>query len=587
MSYRTHRLGELRKQNVGQSVKLSGWADTVRDHGGLLFIDLRDRYGTTQVVFNPEHKDAYELAQKVRSEFVISIEGAVKLRSQHVNKDLATGEIEVHATSLEILNKSVVPPFEVGSKDISESLKLKYRYITLRGEDAMLRMEKRAKMGQVIRNHLDKQSFLELETPILTKSTPEGARDFLVPSRLNENKFYALPQSPQIFKQLFMVAGIDRYYQIAKCFRDEDLRADRQPEFTQLDIELSFTNVEEVMTLGEDLLKNVAKELIDVDLGTLDRLTYDDAMDRYGSDKPDTRFGLKLVNLSDIAAKCSFKVFNDVVNKGGLVKGINVKGLAEQLSRKDIDDLTKDISKFGARGLAWIKVEESGLSSVIAKFFTEEELKAMADKMGAEPGDILFFVADSPKVVHDSLGNLRLILRDKFNLVEKGTFKALWVTDFPLLEWLPEEKRYKAMHHPFTSPSPSSPLDEKDLNKIKSLAYDLVLNGNEIAGGSIRIHDVDVQKQVFALLGIDSDAAEDKFGHLLGALRHGAPPHGGIAFGYDRTLAVLMEDDSIRDVIPFPKTQKGQCLVTDAPAAVVDLELMDLHVKNIKKANKE
>ncbi|BDU50145.1 aspartate--tRNA ligase [Haliovirga abyssi] len=591
MYYRTHALNELSKKNIGEKVTLSGWINTRRDHGGVIFIDLRDRTGMTQIVFNPEYNaEVHSKAHGLRSEYVLKVQGEVKARDEiNINPNLKTGEVEVFINELEILNKSEVLPFEIDDNTtVNENIRLKYRYLDMRKPKMYNNLLKRSKMINSMRNFFMEEDFLEVDTPVLTKSTPEGARDFLVPSRMNEGKFYALPQSPQLFKQILMVGGIERYYQIAKCFRDEDLRADRQPEFTQVDVELSFVTENEIMDMMEKLSKKIAKDVVDVDIDyKFEKLDYNIAMEKYGSDKPDTRFGLELVDLTDIAKECDFKVFRTVAQKGGLVKGINAKAGSGKLSRKIIDDLTKFVSIYGAKGLAWIKINEDGsYASVITKFFSEEQVEQLVKRMNGEPGDILFFVADKPKVVYDSLGNLRLQLGEKLDLINKDEYKFLWVVDFPLLEWSEEEKRYKAQHHPFTAiKSEDMDLMETAPEKIRTVSYDLVLNGNEVGGGSLRIHQEETQEKVFKLLGLEKEEAEEKFGFFLNAFKYGAPPHGGIAFGLDRFLMVLLKEQSIREVIPFPKTQKGQCLMTEAPSGVEFTQLRELNLKSTLKKN--
>jgi len=593
MFYKTHNLGELRKENIGEEVVLSGWVDTRRDHGGVIFIDLRDREGFTQIVFNPEYNaKAHELAHKLRNEFVIKVKGEVKERiGENVNKNIKTGDIEIFIKELEILNKSAVLPFEISDDLVSnENIRLKYRYLDLRRPKMFNNLLKRNKMLKTMRDYLDTEGFLDIDTPILTKSTPEGARDFLVPSRLSEGEFYALPQSPQLFKQILMIGGVERYYQVAKCFRDEDLRADRQPEFTQLDIEMSFITENELMDTIENLAKKVTKAVIDVDIDyKFEKMPYAVAMEKYGSDKPDTRFGVELVDLTDIARESDFKVFKTVAENNGLVKGINAKGGANVLSRKVIDDLTKFIGIYGAKGLAWIKINEDGTySSVITKFFSEEQVENMVKRMDGEPGDVLFFVADKPKVVYDALGNLRLQVGKLMNLIDENEYKFLWVVDFPLLEWSEEDKRYKAQHHPFTAIKKEDfELIATTPEKARTVSYDLVLNGSEIGGGSLRIHEEEVQAKVFEILGLSNEEAREKFGFFLDAFKYGAPPHGGIAFGVDRFLMMLLKEDSIREVIPFPKTQKGQCLMTEAPSGVDIKQLKELSIQvTAKKEDK-
>jgi len=581
---RTHYLNELTAADIGAEVTLMGWVMRRRDHGGVIFIDLRDRNGITQVVFNPEHNAAvHAKAHDLRSEWVLAVRGKVCGRPEGMlNPKLNTGEIEVMVDELRILNTSPTPPFPLDEEvEVSENLRLKYRYLDLRRPQMAQNMILRHRASHAMRGYLNDHNFLEIETPVLTRSTPEGARDYLVPSRVNAGKFYALPQSPQIFKQLLMVAGMDRYFQIVRCFRDEDLRADRQPEFTQVDMELSFVDEEDIMGIAEGLIKHLFKATLDRDIPTpFKRLTYAEAMERYGSDKPDTRFGLELINLTETVRESSFKVFASVVKKGGMVKSINAKGCSD-LSRKNIDDLTEYVAQFGAKGLAWVKMKAAGeWQSPIAKFFTEEERAEMTRALEAQEGDLLFFVADTPSVVHHALSELRLELARQLGLIEPGTFDLLWVTDFPLLEYSEDEGRYTAVHHPFTAPNEEDlHLLESNPGKVRSRAYDMVLNGTEIGGGSIRIHQKDMQDKAFKALGISDEEAQDKFNFLLKALEHGAPPHGGIAFGLDRLLMILAARDSIRDVIAFPKTQKATCLLTEAPSPVARKQLTELYLR--------
>ncbi len=587
---RDYFAGELTEANIGDEVRLLGWVDSVRDHGGVIFINLRDKEGVVQVVFDPSKspKEAVEKAKKVRSEYVIGVMGRVERRPEGTeNPKIPTGNIEVVGQQLLILNTCDILPFPIEDNiNVNEEVRLRYRYLDIRRPSMFKKLLLRHEVYQKTREYLAGHGFLEVETPMLTKSTPEGARDFLVPARLERGKFYALPQSPQLFKQILMVGGIERYFQIVKCFRDEDLRKDRQPEFTQIDFEMSFVNEEDVMAISEGLIHYLWKEVLGIDLKLpFPRMTYKEAIEKYGTDKPDLRYGLELVDVSDIAKKVDFKVFRLAVENGGIVKGINIKGGAK-LSRKEIDELTKEAINFGAKGMAWIKLENGKATSPILKFFTEEQKQQLFERMNAEDGDLLIFIADTYDTTHRVLGFLRKIIAEKLDLIPKGEWKFTWVVDFPLVEWDEEEGRLVSLHHPFTSPKEEDidKLDDaiKDKNialSFKSRAYDLVLNGEEIGGGSIRIHRPDIQKKVFELLNISDEEAEEKFGFLINALKYGAPPHGGLAFGLDRILALMTDSDSIREVIAFPKTQKGICPLTGAPDYVSQEQLEELGIE--------
>ena len=580
---RTHHCNQLRLDHLDQEVVLMGWVLRRRDHGGVIFIDLRDRWGITQVVFNPAIDEAvHAKAHRLRSEWVIAVRGKVSPRPPDMeNPKIETGAIEVLVHELRILNTSATPPFPLDEDvEVSDAIRLKYRYLDLRRPEMAANLVLRHKAVQAARAYLNDEGFLEIETPMLTRSTPEGARDYLVPSRVNPGRFYALPQSPQLFKQMLMIGGMDRYYQVVRCFRDEDLRADRQPEFTQIDMEMSFVDEEAVMRLTEGMIQAIfrATRGIELDL-PFRRMTYDEAVARYGTDRPDTRFGLELVDLGEHLRSCGFKVFRTVLDKGGVVKAINAKGCAS-FSRKDLDDLTEFATRFGAKGMAWIKVREDEWQSPITKFFSDEEITAMRQALQAEPGDLILFGADRPGIVHQVLSELRLELARRLGLLQEDSFDFLWITDFPLVEYDHGEKRHTAVHHPFTAPQETDlELLAADPARVRSRAYDLVLNGNEIGGGSIRIHRRDLQEQVLDILGIDRDEAEEKFGFLLRALELGAPPHGGIAFGLDRLLMLLAGRDTIRDVIAFPKTQKATCPLTEAPAPVARRQLTELGLR--------
>lgn len=585
---RTHTCGELNDKSLGKEVALSGWVGSRRDHGNLIFIDIRDSYGITQVVFSPKASaDLHKKAEELRPEFVIRVKGKVEKRPEGTeNTKIPTGLIEVNAGSVEILNRAETPPFEVNDNiNVTEETRLKYRYIDLRRASMQKGLRLRHKVCKLARDYFDERNFVEVDTPILTKSTPEGARDYLVPSRINPGLFYALPQSPQLFKQILMVSSFDRYFQIAKCFRDEDLRADRQPEFTQFDIEMSFVTEEDIYEVSEGLMKKLFKEAIGVDLKTpFPRLKYGESMSRFGCDKPDTRFGLELSEISDLVKDCQFKIFQGVLSQKGKVVAINAKGCGN-FSRGQIDELIEFVKEYGAKGLANFKVEKGALSSQIDKFFTKEELASIKDRLQAEDGDMIFIVADKKKIACDSMSNLRKLLGDKLNLIDEKKFSFLWIVDFPLFQYNEDEKRWESEHHPFTSVhSDDVKLLESgaDLGNVKSRSYDLVINGAEIGSGSIRIHERKLQELIFKTIGISLDEAKARFGFLLDAFRYGAPPHGGVAFGLDRLMTLFLGCESIRDVIAFPKTQKAVCPMTNAPSSVDEKQLNELSIK-IKK----
>ena len=589
---RSHNCGVIGKELAGQQVVLCGWVAKRRDHGGLIFVDLRDRSGIVQVVVDPETAgESFKVAEDIRGEYVVKVAGKVSMRdAATVNANISTGEIEIMAEEIEVLNAAKTPPFYIADGiDTDENLRLKYRYLDLRRPEMQRNIILRHKVTKLMRDYLDTRNFLEIETPMLTKSTPEGARDYLVPSRVNPGKFYALPQSPQIFKQLLMVSGMERYFQIARCFRDEDLRADRQPEFTQLDMEMSFMEMDEILELMEGLIAYIFEGACGKKIQTpFQRLTWDEAMDRYGSDKPDLRFGMELINMVDAVKDSDFKVFNQVIENGGVVKAINVKGYAN-IPRRECDSLVDFVGIYGAKGLAWMQIQEDGsVKSPIAKFFSEAHMANILATAQAEAGDLIMFIADKPAVVAQALGALRIEMAKRRNLIDPDALAFAWVVDFPMFEYDEEENRYVAMHHPFTSPRDEDlPLLATDPGKVYAKAYDMVLNGTEIGGGSIRIHRRDVQKQIFSAIGLTDEEAQEKFGFMMNAFEYGAPPHGGLAFGLDRLIMIMAQRDSIRDVIAFPKTQSAACVMTQAPNDVDDKQLRELHIRPSLALKKE
>lgn len=585
---RTHMCGNINKEHIGSQVTLMGWVQRRRDLGKLIFVYLRDREGFVQVVFDAEKSsEIFDKAQAIRSEYVLSVTGTVVERDESaINNKYPNGDIEVIASDLRILSTAATPPIYIeDGLNASEALRLKYRYLDLRRPEMQKNIILRHKVAKCIRDFLDREGFLEIETPMLTKSTPEGARDYLVPSRVHPGEFYALPQSPQLFKQLLMLSGYDKYFQIARCFRDEDLRADRQPEFTQVDMEMSFVDADDVMAVNERLLADVFKKALDIDIRLpLPRMTYKEAMERFGSDKPDTRFGLELNNVSDLVKDCGFKVFTDAVAGGGSVRAINAKGCGERFSRKEIDALGESVKTYRAKGLAWINVTKEGIKSPIAKFLTEEQMNALLTALKAETGDLLLFVADKDEVVFQSLGHLRLELAEKLGLLDSSVRNLLWVTEFPLLEYSEEENRYVAKHHPFTCPMDEDiPLLEGHPEKVRAKAYDIILNGVEIGGGSIRIHSTELQEKMFSVLGFTKEQAWARFGFLLEAFKYGTPPHGGLAYGLDRLVMLMADRDSIRDVIAFPKVQNASDLMTEAPSPVEQKQLTELHITTLEQ----
>lgn len=585
MNKRTTYCGLVTEEFLNEKVTLKGWVRNRRDLGGLIFVDLRDREGIVQIVFNPDFsEEALQVAETVRSEYVVEVEGVVTKRdAETINPKIKTGQVEVQVSNIEIINKSETPPFSINEENVNvdENIRLKYRYLDLRRQELAQTFKMRHQTTRSIRQYLDNNGFFDIETPVLTKSTPEGARDYLVPSRVHEGEFYALPQSPQLFKQLLMISGFDKYYQIVKCFRDEDLRADRQPEFTQVDIEMSFVDQEDIIAMGEDMLRKVVKDVKGIDVsGPFPRMTYAEAMDRFGSDKPDTRFGMELINVSQLGKEMNFKVFKDTVDNNGEIKAIVAKDAANKYTRKDMDALTEFVNIYGAKGLAWVKVVDDGLSGPIARFFEDVNVETLKQLTEAKPGDLVMFVADKPNVVAQSLGALRIKLAKELGLIDESKLNFLWVTDWPLLEYDEDAKRYVAAHHPFTSPKREDieKLDTEPEN-VQANAYDIVLNGYELGGGSIRIHDGELQQKMFEVLGFTNEQAQEQFGFLLDAFKYGAPPHGGIALGLDRLVMLLTNRTNLRDTIAFPKTASATCLLTDAPGEVSDKQLQELSLR--------
>ena len=585
MNKRTTYCGLVTEEFLNEKVTLKGWVHNRRDLGGLIFVDLRDREGIVQIVFNPDFsEEALQVAETVRSEYVVEVEGVVTKRdAETINPKIKTGQVEVQVSNIEIINKSETPPFSINQENVNvdENIRLKYRYLDLRRQELAQTFKMRHQTTRSIRQYLDNNGFFDIETPVLTKSTPEGARDYLVPSRVHEGEFYALPQSPQLFKQLLMISGFDKYYQIVKCFRDEDLRADRQPEFTQVDIEMSFVDQEDIIAMGEDMLRKVVKDVKGIDVsGPFPRMTYAEAMDRFGSDKPDTRFGMELINVSQLGKEMNFKVFKDTVDNNGEIKAIVAKDAANKYTRKDMDALTEFVNIYGAKGLAWVKVVDDGLSGPIARFFEDVNVETLKQLTEAKPGDLVMFVADKPNDVAQSLGALRIKLAKELGLIDESKLNFLWVTDWPLLEYDEDAKRYVAAHHPFTSPKREDieKLDTEPEN-VQANAYDIVLNGYELGGGSIRIHDGELQQKMFEVLGFTNEQAQEQFGFLLDAFKYGAPPHGGIALGLDRLVMLLTNRTNLRDTIAFPKTASATCLLTDAPGEVSDKQLQELSLR--------